>query len=162
MACLSGNHSEKSVEGCPCIGDLINNEVVAQLRKLMPPWAVSLPAQVAAVRALEETEYYAARHLETHRLREQLIEGIEALCPEGKVISGVGNWVLWYPPSSAAVTASEIIRCCRSRGLFLRGFADAEREPGVDAVRISVKDAETQEHIVEVLAWALGQEQFLS
>ncbi|HIA28545.1 MAG TPA: histidinol-phosphate aminotransferase family protein [Planctomycetes bacterium] len=139
-----------------------NNEVVAQLRKLMPPWAVSLPAQVAAVRALEETEYYAARHLETHRLREQLIEGIEALCPEGKVISGVGNWVLWYPPSSAAVTASEIIRCCRSRGLFLRGFADAEREPGVDAVRISVKDAETQEHIVEVLAWALGQEQFLS
>ena len=36
------------------------------LRPLTPPWAVSLPAQIAAVKALEDPGYYAAKYEETH------------------------------------------------------------------------------------------------
>ena len=48
---------------------------LAVLFRLMPPWAVGLPAQVAAVRALEDEAYYASRYGETHQLRENLIAG---------------------------------------------------------------------------------------
>src|SRR6266567_4724142 len=36
-----------------------------ELRAITPPWVVSLPAQVAAVRALQDQDYYAARYAET-------------------------------------------------------------------------------------------------
>src|SRR5207237_7922333 len=47
-------------------------ELVAYLRRVTPPWTVSLPAQVAAVAALDEAPYYAARWAETRRLRQEL------------------------------------------------------------------------------------------
>ncbi|WP_372847436.1 aminotransferase class I/II-fold pyridoxal phosphate-dependent enzyme, partial [Pontiella sp.] len=49
------------------------------LRGLLPPWSVSLPAQVAAVHALRNPDYYAECYRETHRLRTRLIEGLRAL-----------------------------------------------------------------------------------
>src|SRR5207253_9009683 len=49
------------------------------LRAITPPWVVSLPAQVAAVRALEAPDYYAARYAETANLREQLAAGLALL-----------------------------------------------------------------------------------
>lgn len=134
-----------------------NEEEIERLRKLTPPWAVSLPAQVAAVRALEETEYYSERYLETHRLREQLIEDIELRCPGGEVIGGIGNWMLWYPPPGS-VTVPHLLERCREEGLYLRDFADPQREPGIDALRISVKEASVQEKMVDILADALAAE----
>jgi len=38
------------------------------LRAITPPWVVSLPAQLAAVRALQDPDYYAARYAETKNL----------------------------------------------------------------------------------------------
>ncbi|MCL5744344.1 MAG: aminotransferase class I/II-fold pyridoxal phosphate-dependent enzyme, partial [Acidobacteria bacterium] len=38
------------------------------LRAVTPPWMVSLPGQVAAVNALQDPAYYAARHHETRQL----------------------------------------------------------------------------------------------
>ncbi|HVT38737.1 MAG TPA: aminotransferase class I/II-fold pyridoxal phosphate-dependent enzyme, partial [Gemmatimonadaceae bacterium] len=43
--------------------------LLTALRSITPPWAVSLPAQVAAVRALDEPAYYADRYGETAELR---------------------------------------------------------------------------------------------
>ena len=37
------------------------------LRSLTPPWSVSLPAQVAAVNALQDPEYYARQYRKTRR-----------------------------------------------------------------------------------------------
>src|SRR5439155_18190815 len=42
------------------------------LRAITPPWVISLPAQVAAVRALRDPGYYAVRYAETAALRDDL------------------------------------------------------------------------------------------
>jgi histidinol-phosphate/aromatic aminotransferase/cobyric acid decarboxylase-like protein/GNAT superfamily N-acetyltransferase len=57
------------------------------LRRITPPWAVSLPAQVAAVNALEDSGYYAARYLETHHLREGLASDLRRQGPPQPPIS---------------------------------------------------------------------------
>lgn len=52
---------------------------VAQLRRWSPPWAVGLPTQVAAVRALADHDYYELRWRQTAALRERLADGLTAL-----------------------------------------------------------------------------------
>jgi histidinol-phosphate/aromatic aminotransferase/cobyric acid decarboxylase-like protein len=46
--------------------------IARSLRRVTPPWAVSLPAQVAAIKALDDPDYYASRYRETHQLSEEL------------------------------------------------------------------------------------------
>ena len=135
---------------------IANERIIEELSSLTPPWAVSLPAQVAAVHALHASDYYAACHLRTHQLRDLLAHGIQAISAPREVITGVGNWVLWFPPSSEGPAAAELVRRCRTRGLFVREFPGLDHESGADALRIAVKDLETQKHIVEILTWALG------
>lgn len=43
------------------------------LVSLTPPWVVGLPAQVAAVRALEDTAYYREQYRRTHLLRAEMM-----------------------------------------------------------------------------------------
>ena len=52
--------------------------LVEDLRMFTPPWSVSLPAQIAAVKALQDLEYYAERYRETHQLRDDLADGSES------------------------------------------------------------------------------------
>ena len=54
--------------------------IAQRLREISPPWAVSLPAQVAAVRALEDPEYYAARYRENHEI---------SLLPQNSRLAGI-------------------------------------------------------------------------
>jgi histidinol-phosphate/aromatic aminotransferase/cobyric acid decarboxylase-like protein len=59
-------------------------DLLRDLRRFTPPWAVSLLGQVAAVEALHDPEYYAARYAETRTLREALAAelvrlGLEAI-----------------------------------------------------------------------------------
>ena len=68
------------------------------LREITPPWAVSLPAQVAAVNALGDPEYYAARYRETRVLRENLAAALHALGIE--VVPGAANFILCHLPGS--------------------------------------------------------------
>jgi len=118
------------------------------LRPLTPPWAVSLPAQVAAVKALEDPDYYAAKYAETHVLRRQLVEALRPL--NWEIISGVTNFVLCQLPDSGP-DAETLIARCRERGLFLRNVATMGTCFGNRAIRIAVKDAETNRRMVEIL-----------
>ena len=70
-------------------------EWLEELRPLTPPYAVSLPAQVAAVAALGEADYYAGRWAETDALREALAEGLRAT---GRVEVVAGRGQLPPPP----------------------------------------------------------------
>src|SRR5206468_2656531 len=49
------------------------------LRSLTPPWSVSLPAQVAAVKALQDPGYYAQQYRKTCSLRRQLCDTLRSL-----------------------------------------------------------------------------------
>ena len=126
-----------------------------RLRAITPPWVVSLPAQVAAVNALRDPEYYAARHRETARVREILAAGLEGLGWE--VLPGIANFLLCHlpeaGPSAAAVTAA-----CRRRDLFVRDAALMGTRLGTHAIRIAVKDVATSRRMLDILHRVCGSD----
>lgn len=118
------------------------------LRAITPPWVIGLPAQVAAVRALQDPAYYAAFYQETARLREQLSRGLQALGWE--VLPGIANFLLCHLPEGSA-EADTIVRLVRAEGVFLRDAVRMGARLGPRAIRIAVKDAATNARMLSVL-----------
>lgn len=123
------------------------------LRSLTPPWVIGLPSQLAAVRALEDPGYYAARYQETHHLREQLARELQYLGWEP--IKGVANFILCHLPQQGP-KASEIIRKCRDKNLFLRDPGSMGSLPDQRMIRIAVKDSQTNARMLEILNTQTG------
>jgi histidinol-phosphate/aromatic aminotransferase/cobyric acid decarboxylase-like protein len=121
---------------------------ISRLRRWSPPWAVSLPAQLAAVLAMGEPSYYASRYLETAALREQLTEGLCEI--GGEVIEGPANWVLYRLPASSP-GAGELVRLARERGVHLRDAGVTAPSLRDAYVRIAVKAAPQQARILATL-----------
>jgi len=118
--------------------------MIAALRALTPPWAVGLPAQVAAVKALEAPDYYAARYAETRELRAELADALAGGLG-WKITPGVANFVLAELPADAGRASAWLARC-RERGLFLRGLPAGDR-----LLRVAVKDRDTQRRMLTIL-----------
>jgi histidinol-phosphate/aromatic aminotransferase/cobyric acid decarboxylase-like protein len=128
------------------------NDVIAELRAITPPWAVSLPAQVAAVNALHDPDYYAEQYRETHRQRGELMHRLSELGFE--ITPAVANFLLCQlPPGS--IHAADLVKRCRARNLFLRDVSNM----GVraNAVRIAVKDGETNRRMVKIIGDVLAE-----
>ncbi|NBU08543.1 MAG: aminotransferase class I/II-fold pyridoxal phosphate-dependent enzyme [Proteobacteria bacterium] len=119
------------------------------LRAITPPWVVSLPAQVAAVRALQDPAYYAARYAETAALREQFAVQLRKLGL--KTVPGIANFILCQLPSHGP-DAATVVKQCRKHGVFLRDASVMGSQLGTHALRIAVKDAETNGRIVDCLS----------
>jgi histidinol-phosphate/aromatic aminotransferase/cobyric acid decarboxylase-like protein/predicted GNAT family N-acyltransferase len=130
-----------------------SNKTIKELRPLTPPWVVGLPAQVAAVKALEDPEYYAARYQETHVLRHQLAKDLAEI-PGLIVLRGVANFLLCCLPADGP-GAITVVQRCRSRGLFIRNAASMGAGLGDHVIRIAVKDAATNQRMVSILKAAL-------
>jgi histidinol-phosphate/aromatic aminotransferase/cobyric acid decarboxylase-like protein len=119
------------------------------LRSLLPPWSVNLPAQVAAVYALKDPGYYAERYRETHVLRAELerrlseIRGLE-------VLPSTTNFLLCFLERDGQ-DAETVVRACRARGLFLRNAATMSARLGKHALRITVKSGSDNERIATIL-----------
>jgi histidinol-phosphate/aromatic aminotransferase/cobyric acid decarboxylase-like protein len=128
-------------------------EGVASLSFQFPPWAVSLPAQVAAVAALKEDEYYAKQYRMTAELREHLVAELEAQCG---IISfpSVTNCLLCRLPASAP-HADEIVRRARMHNLFIRSGARIHESLGSGVIRIAVKSQALNERAISVLRQVL-------
>ena len=118
------------------------------LRAITPPWVVSLPAQVAAVNALVDREYYEARHRETDGLRNHLSAELRSLSWE--IVPGVANFLLCHLPS-AGPDAATVVSACREHGLFLRDAGLMGSQLGAHAIRIAVKDQSTNQRMIEIL-----------
>ncbi len=118
------------------------------LRAITPPWVVSLPAQVAAVRALADPGYYAARYRETAFAREGLAADLRTLGWD--VLPGIANFLLCHLPP-AGPDAEAIVQRCRPHGLFLRNAAAMSAHLGDRCIRIAVKDPATNRRMVEIL-----------
>ena len=131
-----------ALSGMRCAYLCASPHLLERLRGITPPWAVGLPAQVAAVAALREDRYYAARYRETHVLREALQCD---LAPLMEVVPGCANFLLAHVGD-----AEELVRRCCGEGLFVRRIA-------ADTIRIAVKDRVTNERMVEILGEALGR-----
>ena len=126
---------------------------VDELRPLTPPWVVSLPAQLAAVRALEAPAYYADCYRRTTLLRAALEGELLALEPRVQVF-GVGNFVLCHFPACQP-EADELERRCRAHGVFIRDISRAVPRLGRHVVRFAVKDDETQARMIRVVRHAV-------
>ena len=118
------------------------------LRAITPPWVVGLPAQVAAVRALQDPAYYAARYAETAILRESLATSLRALGWD--VLPGIANFLLCHLPPTGPDAATVIARC-HTRGLFLRHTASMSPSLGHHTIRVAIKDAAAQARMVAIL-----------
>lgn len=120
--------------------------LVQPLAKWIPPWAVSLPAQVAAVEALNDKPYYERRYHQTQNLREELVRGLRNHT-RVKVYPSIANFVLIETQSSAQQTLDHMcksnvfVRNCDSMGLR---FADR-------FLRIAVKRRHENARIVKAL-----------
>lgn len=124
------------------------------LRAITPPWVVGLPSQVAAVRALENADYYTVQYAKTVELRESLALELTAL--GWKVLPGIANFLLCELPPTGP-TAGEVVRACRERGLFVRDAALMGVNLGSQFIRLAVKDAVTNRRMLRILREALRQ-----
>jgi histidinol-phosphate/aromatic aminotransferase/cobyric acid decarboxylase-like protein len=125
-----------------------------EVRSITPPWVVSLPAQLAAIRALENPAYYTERYAETAILREHLAQALVALGIH--VHPGVANFLLCELPAEGPDTAT-VVRACRCQGVFLRQVGNMGTQFGSHTVRIAVKDSTGNATIVAALAGALSR-----
>ncbi|MGA9669266.1 MAG: aminotransferase class I/II-fold pyridoxal phosphate-dependent enzyme, partial [Terracidiphilus sp.] len=122
---------------------------LSALVSLTPPWAVSLPAQVAAVRALEDEPYYLERYRETRALRTGLVGQLKEI-GISEIVPGVANFVLCHLELEHP-TAAEVVNESRKHSIFLRDVSLMGRSTGERAVRIAVKHSATNARIVEAL-----------
>lgn len=128
--------------------------LAADMRRITPPWAVSLPGQVAAVYALADPAYYAARIAETHELRRNLAAELRRVAP-WRVHEGAINSVLCLLlPGMPG--AAEIVLRCRGAGVYVRHCATISPSLGERAVRVSVRSAEENARVVAALRSALA------
>lgn len=129
-------------------------ELIDPLRTITPPWAVSLPGQVAAVAALGDTAYYRARWGETHMLREELAADLRSRCGL-QSLPGVANFVLCRLPDEGP-SAAAVVAACRSRGVFVRDVGTMGAQLGDRSLRIAVKNRSDNRRIVDAVAAALN------
>jgi histidinol-phosphate/aromatic aminotransferase/cobyric acid decarboxylase-like protein len=71
---------------------------IETLKSLTPPWAISLPAQAAAIEALKDETYYLTKYAETKQLRKKLKALLQSI-GISEVIEGVANFLLFYLPA---------------------------------------------------------------
>lgn len=126
------------------------DQLIDELRPLAPPWAVSLPGQVAAVEAFRDAPYYADRYEQTHRLRAELGRALTVECDLG-VVDGVANFLLCHLCEDGP-TAAQVCAACRERELFIRDAGNLGQCLGAYVIRIAVKDSPTNQRIVSILS----------
>ena len=124
-----------------------------EVRAITPPWIVSLPAQVAAVRALQDPEYYAARYVQTADLRDELAAGLASLGLD--VVPGIANFLLAHLPNNGPDAAMVVKRCCE-QGLFLRDAQAMGSQLGTHMLRIAVKEKSINRRMLEILSQTLS------
>jgi histidinol-phosphate/aromatic aminotransferase/cobyric acid decarboxylase-like protein len=138
-----------ALSGARCAYLCAGPHLLEKLRSITPPWAVSLPGQVAAVAALRDPNYYAERYRQTHALRAQLHDALTLLGLD--VMPSKANFLLCHLPDDGP-SASEVVANCREQGLFIR---DTTTMGVRNAIRVAVKDQPTNDRIIGILAKTL-------
>jgi histidinol-phosphate/aromatic aminotransferase/cobyric acid decarboxylase-like protein len=128
--------------------------LVRQVRSVTPPWAVGLLAQVAAVAALREPDYYTRRYRQTRALRRRLETELRALS-RVEIILGTGPALFCHLPEGGPDAAS-VCAVARREGVFLRDASSMGAGLGRHALRIAVKGQAGNRRIVQAITHALG------
>jgi histidinol-phosphate/aromatic aminotransferase/cobyric acid decarboxylase-like protein/N-acyl-L-homoserine lactone synthetase len=123
--------------------------LIESLKLKTPPWAVSLPAQIAAISALEDEEYYVKKYKESHKLRRWLKQKLMQLgildIHEGKT-----NSILFFLPQET-FTSEQFLDECKTYKLYLREFKNIKNELGMTAIRVAIKNKQVNKKIIEII-----------
>lgn len=126
----------------------------AVLRRWTPPWAVSLPAQLAAVAALRDPVYYRSRWLRTHTLRRRLATGLAGVADTAVVEEGVANFLNITSPNEGP-SAARLVRECRRHDVYLRDLSPLSPQYEGRTIRVAVRDTAENARIVAAYGAAL-------
>lgn len=122
---------------------------VPALRKYIPPWSVSLSAQLAGVAALSNPAYYRRQYAQVHAQRVVLEDALRTL--EFDVVPGCANFVLCFLPARYSGTSAQFVRACQAHQVYVRDAANMGEALGPRAVRFAVRLEAEQARLLEVV-----------
>jgi histidinol-phosphate aminotransferase len=132
------------------VGYLVaHHSTIKRLAVWLPPWSVSLPAQLAAVEALDDPLYYQEQHRQTALLREQLASRLASISGL-KTYPSRANFLLVETESSAQA----IVEATSERNVFIRNCDSMSNQFHDRFIRIAVKRQRENERIAEALEMA--------
>jgi len=149
----------KSMSKCYALSGLRVAYAVGQkmteLRRFIPPWAVSLPGQLAAVAALKNPTYYNQQYSIIHEQRKILTHELQQ--QNFSVLPGVANFILTFLPKGTSHTSSSFIEACRGKGVFIRDAQNMGVSLGNNSVRFAIRTHEENKRILECVKQVLAQ-----
>jgi histidinol-phosphate/aromatic aminotransferase/cobyric acid decarboxylase-like protein/ribosomal protein S18 acetylase RimI-like enzyme len=143
----------KSMSKCYALSGLRVAYAVSQqmqkIKKFIPPWAVSLPGQLAAVAALRDKEYYSKQYDLIHSERKKMQKSLESI--GFQVFPGVANYLLTYLPSDSGYSSTKFVEDCKSRGLFVRDAQNMGVSLPSNAVRFAIRSIDENKKMLEII-----------
>lgn len=127
-----------------------------ELRRFIPPWAVSLPGQLAAIAALKNPTYYNQQYTIIHEQRMRLSQELQQ--QNFSVLPGVANFILTFLPENTHHTSSSFIEACKEKGVFIRDAQNMGVSLGNNSVRFAIRSSEENERILECVKQVLAQQ----
>lgn len=129
-------------------------KTINYLSQFSPPWAVSIPGQIAAIEALNSPEYYKEKYIDTALLRTTMSNQIAA-CPSVKVYPSVTNY---FMVELLEHKASKIVTKLQSQNIFLRNCDSMSVKFKDNFIRIAIKGCEADSRIVKALSECIKQQ----
>jgi len=125
------------------------------LKRITPPWVISLPAQIAATYALKQEDYYIKKYQETHELRDKLELQLKQIGID-EIIPGIANFIMFHVGNDK-FSASRIVNECKLKKLYLRDLSGMGTSFEDDAIRMAVKDLNTNNKMIAILRECLNK-----
>ena len=132
-----------------------NPKNIRPLKRITPPWVISLPAQIAATYALKQEDYYIKKYQETHELRDKLELQLKQIGID-EIIPGIANFIMFHV-SNDKFSASRIVNECKLKKLYLRDLSGMGTSFEDDAIRMAVKDLNTNNRMITILRECLNK-----
>jgi histidinol-phosphate/aromatic aminotransferase/cobyric acid decarboxylase-like protein/N-acyl-L-homoserine lactone synthetase len=120
-----------------------------KLKSISPPWAVSLPAQIAAVTVLKDNAYYEKCYEQTHSLKDEFTKELLKF-KLLEVVPSVANFILCHLPENGPNAENVVLRC-KEKGLYLRDVSNMGTNFGKYTIRIAIKDKTTNQTMLKIL-----------
>ena len=125
------------------------------LKRITPPWVISLPAQIGATYALKQEDYYTKKYQETHEHRDKLELQLKQIGID-EIIPGIANFIMFHVDNDK-FSASRIVNECKLKKLYLRELSGMRKSFEDDAIRIAVKDLNTNNKMIAILRECLNK-----
>lgn len=134
---------------------IANKKIINTIKPHTPPWAVSTPAQVAAIEALKDQEYYTNRYAQTKQLTQTLVKQLRQI-KEVKTYDTNANYVL-IEIIKSNLSAEQVVHTLAQKNVFVRNCDSMSAQFKNRFIRIAVQDAKANEMIIEALKLALAK-----